>query len=169
MKLFNPSTEPTQKGRAKDRKKYTVWTEDMVQKLTENFQTLKYRELAAIFGVTEASIKGKVIHLGLKRTKRPPRGPNREKKEPKKKLPANIRRKLKKNKAADITERIRAESRRRQEAKKMATRQQDLSSMRTLRIDHKTIVYIKPGQDPDKVRRQYQRTLSKDGYSKIEY
>lgn len=169
MKLFNPSTEPSKKGRVKDRTKYTVWTQDMVQKLTENFQTVKYRELAKILGVTQASVKGKVVHLGLIRTKLPPRGPNREKKEPKKKLPASIRRKLKKNKATDVTERLKAESARREKARVLKTRQQDLSGMRTIRIDAKTFVYVKPGQDPDKVRRQYQRTLSKDGYSKIEF
>lgn len=145
------------------------WSGVMLTILKENYLTMSDEELSVMLGASVGAVKAKIKQTGLKR-------PRRNAKKEKPITPRDVRRQIRqKRKESEIqmrmnkNERMKAESKLREKAKVLATRQQDLSGMRTLRIDHKTIVYIKPGQDPEKVRKQYQRTLSKDGYSKIEY
>ncbi|HRE52256.1 MAG TPA: hypothetical protein PK339_12590 [Flavitalea sp.] len=140
MKIFNKKTIKVAR---------TSWTAEMYSILRRNYLRKGNKELSDILSVSPTAISIQLSKLGLKR-------------------PGRIR-KEKAKKRIETTDKIKAESKLRQKEKILSTRQQDLSKMRTLRIDHKTFVYLRPGQDPEKVKKQYHRTLSKNGYSKIEY
>ena len=54
-------------------------------------------------------------------------------------------------------EKWRADRNRREIRKKFTIKPVDLSAMISVKIDHKTIVFVKPGTDIEKVRQQYTR------------
>jgi hypothetical protein len=49
----------------------------------------------------------------------------------------------------------RIQARKRRDEPKYVTKEIDLSKLVAVRIDHRTVVFAKPGEDPDKVREKY--------------
>lgn len=57
----------------------------------------------------------------------------------------------------NMEERRRVEASRREDVRTYKTREVNLSELQSVRIDHKTIVFVKPGSDIDWIKKLYKR------------
>lgn len=141
------------------------WTHIMLMILRENFDSMTDKELAGAIGKPVTAIERKIKELQLFRPR------------PAIKTAASRRR----AKEVEVTvstlekkqrlnrEQEREASKKRESRKVIKTRQVDYTTQRSVRIDSKTWVYAKPGDDIEKLKKKYTRSFSKDGLSKIDW
>lgn len=173
MKIYNAETttvEPRSKG--------YPWTSVQLMVLKENYLEMSDADLASILHISESGIRKKLRELELERPKVP-----KPPKPPKPPRPRQVRQKTAKQLAEEQRKAAREEQKRtrlqrekemelrrkKEQEKRLQTRQQDFSRMRTVRIDAKTWIYVKEGDDVEKLKKKYHRELSKAGLSKIQW
>jgi hypothetical protein len=153
------------------------WTHIMLMILRENVDSMTDKELSQALGKPVTAIAQKIRELQLLRP-RPVKVPKPVKLRIKKERPLtekqirkqiDDRKKEEERKRRNDMERWRHESKARNPNNRVVqSKEVDYSELRTVRIDSKTWIYVKPGEDIEKLKKKYSRTLSKDGLSKIE-
>lgn len=76
------------------------------------------------------------------------------------------RRRREKREIANKNESMRVASLKRQDRQRYETREVDLSALHGIRIDSKTYVFVKPGTDEEKIKKQYTRESHTPEYLK---
>lgn len=162
MIALNPETAPKEK-KSRQRKE-VQWSMIMISILEENYQSVDDKELASMIGVGILEIKRTMREMKLAR----PKIKKDRKLRIQKLTPFQERVKVEKEKNTRSTQ-LMEENRRKRSGPLFKTKQLDLSEMHTVRLDAKTWIYIKPGEDVEAIKKKYTRHLSKDGLTKIEF
>jgi hypothetical protein len=142
------------------------WSDIMLMILRENWSAMDDEQLATVIGVKPMAIRRKMYELSIKRPKVKRVYPVTEK-QVQKQVELKKREQDKKRINMDYAAALARKARK--EDKKFETRERNLAQMQTVRIDSKTWIYVKPGDDIEKLKKKYLRTFSKDGLSKIEW
>lgn len=150
-------------------KKELEWSDVMIAILEENFLSMSDDQLSSTLGVKLYLVRKKMRELQLIRPK-PPRVPKAKTvRVPKKQIEKTYREQRLEQKAIKVRmEQDAAQRRARRNQEVYRTRQVDLTGMQSVRIDHKTWIYVKPGDDIEALKRKYTRHITGNGLSKIE-
>ncbi|HLA52982.1 MAG TPA: hypothetical protein VK618_06745 [Flavitalea sp.] len=167
MRIHNALTEKPQ----------TVWTGVMLIILKENYESMTDLELGNTIGVSKGSVRQKMFELGIRRPFVPK--PKAPRKLPQKTIEQQAAHQKKKEaeKVNRTNEQIKSQSRMRENALKVTSRQVDYTQKRMIKVDGKTWIYVdgktwiyvEPGQDEDALKKKYTRTYSKGQLDKIAY
>lgn len=143
-----------------------IWTEVMISILSENFLDMSDNQLSKVVGVKLYVLRAKIRELNLKRVKPKPE----RKKYVSPDESSDFQKRLKQEKLKNIkSTQLMEENRRKRNVPLFKTKEVDLTGMYTIRVDSKTWIYVKPGDDVEALKRKYSRELTKTGLSKIEW
>jgi hypothetical protein len=145
------------------------WTPELIERYKADYPKYPNRQLAEKYGVTKQRIADINYRLKLSGKlhgntgiKQKPRKPKESQNKPVlapviKKKPQPLTKRPEVRNEPKITRAEIRKERKAREEKKYASRPLDLSQKIAVRIDHRTIVFINPGQDVEQIKARYKK------------